>query len=325
MLAQPGLSTKDEGHLAYALHNELHELGDHEGAWEALARGCRARRIEQPYDRVGTMAMFDGLRRTFDATFSRGDFDVDTEDALTPIFIVGLHRSGTTLLERILSGHPDVADAGETYTFSAQLRLAADHVCTVIADTVIAERARDFDYTAIGRGFIEAMRGRSRGRRFVTEKQNPNFILLGPIAKALPRARLLHMRRDPADTCFSNLRTLFTHEAAYSYDQVEMADYCKAYHDLMAHWREVLPGRVFDIDYDAMVREPETQARRIAGHCGFEFREDMLQVGRRSGMVATASSNQVRKGIVTNRGGLWRAYERHLGPMLDRLAHHGLA
>ncbi len=321
LLAQPGLSTKDEGHLAYALHNELHELGDHEGAWDALARGCHARRIEQPYDHAGTMAMFDTLRRHFDATFSRGDaFD----DPLTPIFIVGLHRSGTTLLERILSGHPDVADAGETYTFSAQLRLAADHVCNVIADETIAARARDLDYGAIGRGFLEAMRGRSRGRAFVTEKQNPNFILLGPIAKALPQARLLHMRRDPADTCFSNLRTLFTHEAAYSYDQIEMADYCKAYHDLMAHWREALPGRVFDIDYDAMVREPEAQARRIAAHCGFDFREDMLQVGRESGMVATASSHQVRKGIVTNRGGVWRAYERHLGPMMERLAGHGL-
>jgi tetratricopeptide (TPR) repeat protein len=321
LLAQPGLTVKDEGHLAYALHNELHALGDHDGAWEALVRGCRARRIEQPYDHAQTVAMFDSLRTTFDADFARGE---TIDDPLTPIFIVGLHRSGTTLLERILSGHPDVADAGETYAFSAQLRFAADHFCRVIADQTIVERARGFDYGAIGCGFLDAMRPYSRGRAFVTEKQNPNFILLGPIAKALPRARLLHMRRDAADTCFSNLRTLFTHEAAYSYDQIEMADYYKAYRTLMDHWREALSERVFDIDYDAMVNEPETQARRIAEHCGFDFLPDMLQVGRDSGMVATASSNQVRQGIVTNRGGLWRAYERHLGPMLERLAGHGL-
>jgi len=321
LLAQPGLSTRDESHLAYALHNELHDLGDYEAAWAALARACAARRVEQPYDHAATMAMFDRLRATFDAAFARGQ---EFEDPLTPLFIVGLHRSGTTLLERILSGHPDVADAGETYTFSAQLRFAADHYCAVVADGTIAERAAGFDYAAIGRGFLDAMRSRSRGRAFITEKLNPNFIVLGPIAKALPQARLLHMRRDPADTCFSNLRTLFTNEAAYSYDQIEMADYCKAYLDLMTHWRSVLPGRVFDIDYEAMVREPEAQARAIAAHCGFEFRQDMLEVGRRSGMVATASSNQVRQGIVTNRGGLWRAYERHLGPMMDRLAAHGL-
>ncbi len=321
LLAQPNLTVKDEGHLGYALHNELHALGDYDGAWEALMRGCRARRIEQPYDHAQTLAMFDTLRATFDADFARGE---TIDDPLTPIFIVGLHRSGTTLLERILSGHPDVADAGETYAFSAQLRVAADHFCRVIADQTIVERARGFDYGAVGRGFLDAMRPRSRGRAFVTEKQNPNFVLIGPIVKALPQARLLHMRRDPADTCFSNLRTLFTNEAAYSYDQIEMADYCKAYHDLMDHWHEALPGRVFDIDYDAMVSAPETQAQRIAEHCGFDFRPEMLEVGRSSGMVATASSNQVRQGIVTNRGGLWRAYERQLAPMLDRLAMHGL-
>ena len=326
LLAQPGLTTKDEGHLAYALHNELHDLGDYDAAWDALTRACAARRKEQPYDHAGALAMFDNLRRTFDAGFSRGEpaDDVSVDDAPTPIFIVGLHRSGTTLLERILSGHPEVADAGETYAFSAQMRYAADHFCSVIADQTIVDRARGFDYGAIGRGFLHAMRSRSRGRAFVTEKQNPNFVLLGPIAKALPQARLLHMRRDPADTCFSNLRTIFTNEAAYSYDPIEMADYFKAYRDLMQHWRDVLPGRVLDIDYNAMVGEPEAQARRIAAHCGFDFRADMLQVGRDSGMVATASSNQVRQGILTNRGGLWRAYERHLGPMLERLAQHGL-
>jgi tetratricopeptide (TPR) repeat protein len=320
-MSSSNLSHKDEGNFGYALHNELHELGDYDGAWAALMRACRARRIEQPYDPVQTMTMFDSLRATFDADFARG---TPIEDPLTPIFIVGLHRSGTTLLERILSGHPDVADAGETYAFSAELRYAADHFCRGIVDQTIVDRAHGFDYDAIGRGFLDNMRTRSRGRTFVTEKQNPNFILLGPIAKALPQARLLHMRRHPADTCFSNLRTLFTHEAAYSYDQIDMADYCKAYQDLMSHWRDILPDRVFDIDYDAMVGEPEAQARRIAAHCGFDFRPDMLQVERSSGMVATASSNQVRQGIVTNRGGLWRAYERHLGPMMDRLAVHGL-
>jgi Sulfotransferase family len=243
---------------------------------------------------------------------------------LTPIFIVGLHRSGTSLLERILSGHPDIADAGETYVFSAQLCYSANHMCKQITDEVIATRASNLDYTTIGRGFLDKMRRRSLGKSFITEKQNPNFILLGPIAKALTQAKILHMRRSPIDTCFSNLRMLFTNEAAYSYDQVHMADFYKIYHDMMAHWRAVLPDRVFDIEYDEMVREPEVQARRIAAHCGLEFHDEMLQVGRNSGVVATASANQIREGIVTNRGGLWRSYERHLSPMIDRLAMHGM-
>ena len=325
LLAQPGLSTKDEGHLAYALHTELHDLGDHAGAWDALMRGCRARQVEQPYDHAATLAMFDRLRRVFDRDFAGRVAELDAEaSALTPIFIIGLHRSGTTLLERMLSGHDDVADAGETYAFPAQLRYAADHFCTRTVDGTLAERADGFDYAQIGQGFLHAMRAHAQGKPWVTEKLNPNFMVAGLIAKALPHARMLHMRRDPMDTCFSNLRVLFTNEAAYSYDPIVMADFYKAYHDLMAHWRDVLPGRIFDIDYDRMVAEPEAEARRVAAHCGLDFRENMIRVERSGGAVATASSNQVRQGIVRNRGGLWRAYERQLAPMQERLAAHGL-
>jgi len=321
LLAQPGLPIKDEGHLAFALHNELHDLGEYDEAWAALVRGCRVRQIEQPYDHKGTVASINHLKTTFDKQFVQGEV---LDDPLTPIFIVGLHRSGTSLLERILSGHPDVADAGETYVFSAQLNYAADHMCKHITDEVIAARTSSLNYASIGRGFLNMMRQRSAGKLFITEKQNPNFMLLGPIAKALSQAKILHMRRAPIDTCFSNLRMLFTNEASYSYDQIHMADFYKLYHDMMAHWRAVLPDRLFDIEYDEMVREPEVQARTIAAHCGLAFHDEMLQVGRSSGVVATASANQVRNGIVTNRGGLWRPYESYLAPMLDRLAKHGM-
>lgn len=320
-LLRPGLTLNDEYSLCYALHNELHDLADYTGAWEALARGCRARRADKPYDHAKTLALFDQLRRIFDAAFCRGE---ETGDPLVPIFIVGMHRSGTTLIERILSGHPDVADAGETYTFSAQTRHAADHFCNVVTDGVIVSRAQGFDYRAIGRGFLDAIRTRGEVRGFVTEKQNPNFTLLGPIAKALPHAKLVHMKRDPVDTCFSNMRTIFTREADYSHDQVEVADFYKAYSDLMAHWHEAMPGRILDVEYEALVAEPEAQARRIADYCGLAFRSEMLQVERSTGAVATASSNLVRKGIVRNRGGAWRTYEAHLGPLVDRLGAHGL-
>lgn len=321
LLARPGLSPADEAHLSYALHNELHDLEEYEEAWKALERGCRAKRSIQRYDHAGTLEVFGLLRHAFDANFAVGE---PFEHSMTPIFIVGMHRSGTTLLERILSGHPHVADAGETYTFPAAMRLAADHFCHTVADRTIAERSGMLDYRAIGESFMRDMQWRSAGKPFVTEKLNPNFILLGPIAKALPHARLLHMRREPMDTCFSNLRTLFTSEAVYSYDQVQVADYYKAYHDLMAHWHDVLAGRVLDVDYAEMVADPVAQAARISGHCGLGFVPEMLRVERASGMVATASSNQVRQGILTNRGNAWQPYQRHLGPMLDRLASHGL-
>lgn len=320
-LAQPGLAPKDEAHLAFALHNELHDLQEFDAAWDALARGSRARQVEQPFDAAGTLAAIKRWQATFDRDFIRGE---DLADPLTPIFIIGLHRTGTTLLERMLAGHPDVADAGETHVFTAALCHATNHLCRQTTDEVLAARAANADYASVGRGFLATMRRRSAGKPFLTEKQNPNFMLAGAIAKALPHARILHMRRSPVDTCFSNLRTLFTNEAAYSYDQVQMADFYRTYRDMMAHWRDVMPDRLFDIDYDDLVREPAAQARNIAAHCGFAYREEMLRVDRSSGVVATASASQVRDGIVTNRGGLWRPYERHLRPMLDRLAAHGM-
>lgn len=320
LLAQPGLQARDEVHLGYALHNELHDLGEFDDAWAALQRACRAKRIVQPYDPEATAKTFAKLREQFDAEFVKGEW---FDDPLVPFFIIGMHRSGTTLLERVLSGHASVVDAGETYTFTAQLRIAADHYCPGTVDLKIAERARSMDYRAIGKGFLEGMRWRTAGHSFVTEKLNPNFTIAGLIAKALPQAKLLHMRRDPKDTCFSNLRTLFTHEAAYSYDLVQLADYYKAYHDLMGYWREIAPDRIFDIDYEDMVADPAGQATRVAAHCGLEFQSDMLDLGRASGMVATASSSHVRKGILSNRGGAWKPYESHLGPMFERLATHG--
>lgn len=321
LLSEPGLARKDEVHYACALHNELHDLGDYDDAWLALQRACKARKSLQPYDHAATLRMFGKQRELFAAGSVEG---TAIDDPLVPIFIIGMHRSGTTLLERILAGHGDVADAGETYTFTAQLRLETDHFCTGTADLELIERSASSDYPSIGRGFLDAMRWRARDKTFITEKLNPNFILAGQIAKALPQAKLLHMQRDPADTCFSNLRTLFTTEAAYSYDPIEVADYYKAYSDLMQHWREVAPERIFDIQYEHLVSQSEIQAARVAEHCGLTFRQEMLDLSRDGGMVATASSNQVRQGILKDRGGAWIPYERHVAPMLDRLASHGL-
>jgi len=317
-----GLPARDEVHIAYALHNQLHDLGDYDEAWVALTRSFAAKRKVQPYDRERTRAVFEAQRRAYAGGVPTGRGEAAGD--LTPIFILGMHRSGTTLLERILSGNPQVADAGETYTFTSQLRLVADHFCEGVADPLLIERSRSAEPAEVGRLFLDAIRWRARGLPFVTEKLNPNFILLGQIAESLPSARLLHMRRDPADTCFSNLRTLFTIEAAYSYDLIEMADYYNDYAQLMRFWHETAPGRVLDVVYEDLVEDPTAGAAQVAAHCGFDYDTRMLDVDRSGGMVATASFGHVRQGILRNRGGAWRPYERHLQPMLDRLAFHGL-
>jgi tetratricopeptide (TPR) repeat protein len=309
-------------HYGYALHTELHDLGDHDEAWSALREGQRAQRRVRPYDLATDLATFKRLEQLCTREFIAAGQAFD--DPITPIFIVGLHRSGTTLTERLLTGHPDVADGGETTTFPAQLRWAADYFGEGPISPPIVERAAGFDYPAIGRGFLDAMRWRARDKRYLTEKYNPNFAVVGLIARALPQARVLDVRRDAADTCFSNLRQLFAGGVGYADDPLEMADFYKGYHDLMTQIASVASDQVLTVHYQQLVDAPEATAGEIARHCGFDFDPAMLDLGRADGMVATASATQVRKGILRDRGRLWANYQPQLQPMLDRLATHGL-
>lgn len=306
-----------EVYLQYALHKELHDLGDYPQAWAALEKGNAIKRRMVRFDPAENERLFTGLAKLCDARFctaaGRG------ADLPTPIFIVGMYRSGTTLLERMLAGHEAVADAGETYAFAEQMRRATDHAAQGALDAELLRRAPMCDYQSVGQGYAEAARWLSRGKKWFTEKLPANFLLMGFIAKALPSARFVHIRRDPMDTCFSNLRTLFSDAAAYSYRQDELVRYYAGYLGLMDHWRDVMPERMLDVDYRQLVHEPETQARRVAGFCGLDYRAAMVEVEREGGDVATASVAQVRGGISTQRREAWRPYEAWLGPMLDGL------
>ena len=313
--AKPG--TPADAYLSFAMHNEMHAVGRHEEAWRALARGCAAKRRLTPYDSAAQQALMAQVKSMCTADFVT---PVARNDALTPIFIVGMHRSGTTLLERILAGHSQVSDGGETYQFTAQLDLAVDHKTIGVLDAITVNRLGDADFDRIGAGFTEALRGRADGKPFMTEKLPSNLINAGFIAKALPNARILHMVRDPMDVCFSNLRTYFNSAAPYSYDQVELGDYHGHYRELMRHWHTVMPGRILDVAYADLVAEPEATARRIFDYCGLPFEAAALSVDRETGAVATASSAYVRKGILRDRGAAWKPYAQHLQPLMELLA-----
>lgn len=312
-LAAPG--SEDEAYLAFGLHNLLHASSRYEESWQALERGCRVKRGLVRYDRQRQRRLFDALT----------DLDLKPveasgeEEAPKVIFIVGMHRSGTSVLERVLGGHNEVADGGESYVFPAAMREATDHHCKGIVDEVLIERAAGADLALAGQRFREYARWRAGGRSCFTEKLPSNFLNLGFILRAMPDARVLHMRRDPIDTCFSNLRTFFSLAAPYSYNQHDLADYFRMYQGLMQHWHRHFPGRILDVEYQAFVDDPETQAARVMAFCGLDFQPEALDVSRSGGYSATASVASVRRGILRNRGGAWRPYREHLAPLLDAL------
>jgi tetratricopeptide (TPR) repeat protein len=314
---RPGLP--GETFLCYALFSELHDLGRHDEAWQALERGCRSKRPQVGYDHASELQLLTRVAEVCSSSFVQSAATVD-DSATVPIFIVGMFRSGTTLLERILGGHSQVSDGGESYAFSAQLKWATDHNFPGALDAEALRRSGDIDPADLAQRYLASLRTRARGRPFLTEKLPSNFLNIGLIAKALPQARFLHMVRDPVDTCFSNLRTLFTHACGYSYDQIEMAEYFLGYRSLMAHWHRVLPGRVLDVDYARLVADPETVAREVFDHCGLAFEHETLDIDRNASSVATASTAQVRGGIRRDHKAAWKPYERQLQPLIARLA-----
>lgn len=317
LLAKAGGDQERTALLAYALHKELDDLGDHEGAWRALEQACRAKRSLVQYDVAANKRLFDALHAL--PGHADGATPSVTVEGRVPIFIVGMHRSGTTLLEQLLDGHGQVRGVGELYDFTSQMRYATDHHCRGVIDETIVARAGAVDWGSVGQGYLGKMEWRLGAERCFTDKLPSNFLNAGFICRALPGAKILHMVRDPVETCFSNLRELFSDANPYSYDPLELADYHRQYRSLMARWHEAWPGRILDVEYSALTRDPEPTMRRVAEFCGLDYEPAMLDIEGRERSVATASAVQVRQGIVARDKPKWAPYAGYLQPMIDAL------
>jgi tetratricopeptide (TPR) repeat protein len=316
VLARTEEGSTSQAYLGFALHNELHDLQRFDEAWRALDEACRIKERQEPYARDDVESLVSAIKGLCDAEFVT---PVKRNDPFVPVFVIGMHRSGTTLLERILGGHSAVANGGESYAFTAQLRIATDHYIRGALDLQAVHRLKGADFDVIGRDFIAGSHWRTQGKPFLTEKLPLNFLNAGFIAKALPNARFLHMVRDPIDTCFSNLRTFFSRSAPHTFNQHCLAHYYARYHELMKHWRKVMPGRILDVSYDELVNDPERVTRTIFEFCGAPFEPDTLHVERPGGVVATASMAHARQGILRTRNAQWLPYQRHLKPLLNGL------
>ncbi len=298
--------------LAYALHAVLDARGDIPGAIEALELANRTRRTQVTYDPQDDVRLFERL-----AAAPMHD-PTGPSDARTPVFIVGMHRSGTTLLEELLSSHPDVRALGELLDVTGQLCQATDYTFKGLMDLELATRAARADMAAFGRGYLDAVAWRLGGERVFTDKLPANYFSLGFIAQGLPKARFLHLVRDPMETCFSNLRELFSGAGQYSYDQVEMGRHYLGYSGLMAHWRQVLPGRILDVSYSRLISDTETVMREVCAFCDLPFDPAVTRTG--SGRaVTTASMVQARGEVKRREQPKWLPYADYLQPLARTL------
>ena len=306
-------SPADAAMLGFALHKELDDLGDIEAAWSALEQACRVKRSMLHYDAAANRALFDALIAN---TWRPAP---QASGGVTPVFIVGMHRSGTTLLEQLLDAHPQVQGLGELYDFTSAMRYATDYHCKGVIDSIIIERAAQVDPVEVGRRYLDGIAWRLQGTTHFTDKLPSNFLNIGFICWTLPEAKILHMVRDPVETCFSNLRELFSEANPYSYDQLELADYFLQYRRLMRHWHEQYPGRILDVSYARLTAEPDRVMREVASFCGLDYMDGMSSTASSSRAVATASAVQVRYRIQARERPKWEPYANELKPLIDML------
>lgn len=310
--------SEDHASFEFALHKELDDLGQLDEAWSALDRANAIMASRLPYDAAVEEALFDRVIERFDSAFFSGESTVEPAGP-TPIFIIGLPRSGTTLLERVLGSHSQVTSAGELTDLPRQLRWVADRQGHPLLDPELLDDLPRIDFAELGRRYLEQSRWRANGRAYYIDKLPPNFMLVGCIRRALPDAKVVHMSRDPMDVCFSNYRAMFGDAYAYSYAFDRLAHHHRQYARLMNHWHEALPGFVLDLPYADLVGDTEAACRRLLEFCGLPFEADCLDHTLNPASVSTLSSAQVRQPIHARGLGEWRRYQQQLQPLRERL------
>jgi tetratricopeptide (TPR) repeat protein len=310
--------TEDHAAFEFAQYKELEDLGRYDEAWAALRRANAVMQSRLKHRVRDEAALFDAIIARCDGGFTR--MPGHRFDGAIPIFIVGMPRSGTTLLDRILGNHSQVTPAGELADFSRQWRWVADRHGHRLVDRAMVQVASGTDFAEVGRRYLEQTQWRAADRPYYVDKLPPNFMLAGFIRRALPQAKIVHMGRDPMDLCFSNYRALFGDAFAYSYDLDDLAAHHGHYRRLMRHWHEVMPGAVHDVDYTALVQDTEAVTRALLDFCELPFEAACLDTTGNPAPVATLSSAQVRERIHMRALREWKPYASQLAGLRETLA-----
>jgi len=326
LLAASDLDPDAELHLRHALAKELEDLGRYDESFAHLVAGNARKRAAVSYDFDLDRRLFETVMRLFPEPMLPPDATVGDGDEPAPIFVVGMPRTGTTLVERILSSHTQVASAGESLNFGLLLKWATGTPPPRMLDEVTLERSLAVDLRALGRAYVERTKPATNKPRFV-DKLPLNFFYLGHIARALPAARMVVVRRNPADTGLSNFRQLFAADFPYyqfALDLRDIARYYVMFDRLIAHWCRVLPGRVHEVRYETLVEDQRGETEQLLEHCRLDWEDACLQFDRNEAAVATASATQVRQPLYGTSVGRWRRYERHLEPLMGELRAAGV-
>ena len=300
--------------LMFALGKARDDAGYRCGAFIAYQHGNRRHRRTIDYDEARTERLTQAIIDTFDAAFFEDRSNTGHADP-APVFILGMPRSGTTLVEQILASHPDVFGAGELTDLHHCIKAAAGNRDLLDVRNWIDDLSPDA-WQALGKAYVGRLRQVTPSAARATDKMPGNYHFIGWIRCALPEAKIVHVMRDPMDSCWSNYTRLFNQTMEFAYDLEELGRHYNRYNQLMRHWQQVLPeGAIHHVRYERLVADLEGESRRLLAFVGLDFDQACLAFHKNSRQVRTASVAQVRKPLYTSSIGRWRDYEQQLSPL----------
>ncbi|HRW29164.1 MAG TPA: sulfotransferase [Emcibacteraceae bacterium] len=312
------LSTENQARLYFTLGKAYSDLENLDKAFHFFDKGNKIKRASFHYDEKAIIKLMAKIKDVFSEPYFKS-FKKYSEDDQTAIFIVGMPRSGSTLIEQILSSHSDVHAGGELLILAELIKDKMKNFPWEI------EKISDDELSGIGKEYLRKLKALNPDAKRIVNKLPSNFHYVGLIAKILPGAKIINSKRNPLDCCLSNYTRLFSQPLPFVYELGELGRYYNRYQDLMDHWHKILPKQMLiDVHYEDVVDNLENQARELIKFIGLEWQDQCLNFYQNKRSVHTASADQVRKPIYKTAIEKWRPYEKYLTPLIDALNEHKL-
>lgn len=325
LLAQGIGTPAGEVAISFALAKELEDTDDAVKSFRVLTRGAQLRRKHLNYDIGDDLQTIDTISNTFTREI------LDNAGAghpnARPIFVIGLPRTGTTLVEQILGSHPKVFAAGELNNFAVQLmqQTRKHSGAKKLSRKELVEQTATLDFKLLGKAYVESSEPLTGQTSHFVDKMPLNFLYTGLIHLSLPDAKIIHLTRNPMDTCYAIYKRLFRDAYPWSYDLQEIALYYAAYRKLMSHWNRVMPGVIYELAYEDLVSDVEGQTRKLLDYCGLDWHPMCAQFHKNPAVSTSASASQVRQPVYQTSVNRWKPYEPQLSPLRKQLQELGIA
>lgn len=319
------LSKHDKGQMpvCFALAKELEDLERFEESFAYLQEGAARRKHMMTYDVAADEAVMQRIKEVFNKDTLQAKHA--SNPTKRPVFVLGLPRSGTTLVDRIISSHSQADSMGESNALAfAVMRAAAGSKGNLADKMSLIEQSAHMDFAQMGEFYAHATENLSPESTRLVDKTPLNFLYLGLIHLSMPGAKIIHLRRNAVDSCYAMYKTLFRMGYPFTYSLQDVGRYYIAYHQLMAHWRELIPATFLEVEYEKLVNNQEAETRRILQYLDLEWDDNCLNFHQHKGAAATASAAQVRQPIYNSSVGRWKSYQQQLAPFVNKLKEHGI-